>query len=463
MKYTTKELKGSHDSIEEDVKARAEQNDLDSECINWNISADTMKSIGTDQENGIKLLDEMLSDCHEGEGISNQDVNKYYSVIKESYLESKKKSESKVSNIYKIWRIWMYSDGIDENSPFDLITDIEEINRIIFEQEYEYNWVNNYDLSDLVDGVLDWESYDEALDQYSYATPNATNTSTPIKKTDGSTTICQSNNSGLSSDEIGKIFWNGENNENWSNIENTPAPIIADNWYSKTNDDETWPCNDFFCITVEFKTYNHKLLGGWGNLSIEGLINRSNGHLKKFVNTSLVQAKMTTNNFELGLRDLNLPDIFHVGVVVSYKPVPILDLDKQDKKWDRDETDYSYEHLEERYYANYWLDAQRANDISRFHRDEAQLKSSLDATEQSVTQMNQKYNDYEIYATNLRKQNEYLSDTLVDRKIVQEDSGEFYYKYTEVETFIRAMMEYTIDVYGDIKKMNEIPTSGDSL
>lgn len=172
---------------------------------------------------------------------------------------------------------------------------------------------------------------------------------------------------------------------------------------------------------------------------------------------------MTTNNFELGLRDLNLPDIFHVGVVVSYKPVPILDLDKQDKKWDRDETDYSYEHLEERYYANYWLDAQRANDISRFHRDEAQLKSSLDATEQSVTQMNQKYNDYEIYATNLRKQNEYLSDTLVDRKIVQEDSGEFYYKYTEVETFIRAMMEYTIDVYGDIKKMNEIPTSGDSL
>jgi hypothetical protein len=33
---------------------------------------------------------------------------------------------------------------------------------------------------------------------------------------------------------------------------------------------------------------------------------------------------MTTNNFEIGLKDLSLPDIFHMGFVITEKPVPIL-------------------------------------------------------------------------------------------------------------------------------------------
>ncbi|MDR0771825.1 MAG: hypothetical protein LBF15_01910 [Candidatus Peribacteria bacterium] len=47
-------------------------------------------------------------------------------------------------------------------------------------------------------------------------------------------------------------------------------------------------------------------------MSIEDIIARSNEHLKIFAGTSLVQSKMTTNNFQLGLKDLNLPDIFHI-------------------------------------------------------------------------------------------------------------------------------------------------------
>jgi hypothetical protein len=34
-------------------------------------------------------------------------------------------------------------------------------------------------------------------------------------------------------------------------------------------------------------------------MSIEDILSRSNEHLKKFAGTSLIQSKMTINNFEL--------------------------------------------------------------------------------------------------------------------------------------------------------------------
>jgi len=33
----------------------------------------------------------------------------------------------------------MYSDGIEENSPFDLMVDLQNINSIIFEEKIEYD------------------------------------------------------------------------------------------------------------------------------------------------------------------------------------------------------------------------------------------------------------------------------------------------------------------------------------
>ncbi|HIE44937.1 MAG TPA: hypothetical protein EYP87_01890 [Flavobacteriaceae bacterium] len=61
--------------------------------------------------------------------------------------------------------------------------------------------------------------------------------------------------------------------------------------------------------------------------SIQSIVEKSNEHLKKFANSSLIQSKMTTNNFELGLRDLNLSDIFSFGLVVTKKTPPILNLE----------------------------------------------------------------------------------------------------------------------------------------
>jgi len=51
------------------------------------------------------------------------------------YIEAKKK----VTNIYKTVRVWLYTNGSINDSPFDLISDLEAIDEIIFWTTFEYD------------------------------------------------------------------------------------------------------------------------------------------------------------------------------------------------------------------------------------------------------------------------------------------------------------------------------------
>ena len=48
--------------------------------------------------------------------------------------------------------------------------------------------------------------------------------------------------------------------------------------------------------------------------------------VSKFAGTSFIQAQHTNNFFELLLKNLNLPSLVHLGVVVQTMPPPILNL-----------------------------------------------------------------------------------------------------------------------------------------
>jgi len=52
--------------------------------------------------------------------------------IKNTYSE---RAEQKAQQSYKLARMGIYSDGSLENSPFDLMYDLEEIDRIIFSED----------------------------------------------------------------------------------------------------------------------------------------------------------------------------------------------------------------------------------------------------------------------------------------------------------------------------------------
>jgi len=45
--------------------------------------------------------------------------------------------------------------------------------------------------------------------------------------------------------------------------------------------------------------------------------------------------------------DLNLPDIFHMAILIETKPIPIFKLEDKDKK---DETEFAAKNLVEKYY-----------------------------------------------------------------------------------------------------------------
>jgi len=83
---------------------------------------------------------------------------------------------------------------------------------------------------------------------------------------------------------------------------------------------------------------------------------------------------MTTDNFELGLMDLNLPDLFHNGVVIQRRSPPILNLEdkidngtntnNEDKS--QDTGNFSSESLFEETYKNLGLNYKKQNSIAQF-------------------------------------------------------------------------------------------------
>ncbi len=463
LKYLEKELKwwDIKGSITDELNKRAKQNRV-WECFSWDISVQQMEQIYNDSESS-SILVEFLKDCFDDEeSISMDAFNTYFWIIRENYYKSSKKALSKVDNIYKIGRIWMYSDGIEENSPFDLMIDLDDINSIIFEEQIPYDGVNNFDIWRSVDGILSWLSPLDAFrtSQYdnSHDNSNENETSSGISLSD-EFCIVDNNNSGLSDDIFKEILGKNNNSSSWNtsswNTQTEKKPISS---YKKINDNSVWPCNNFFCIMIDFVTYNHNLLWWGTNLSIEWLFKRSNTHLKRFASTSLIQSKMTTNNFELGLKDLHLPDIFHVGVQVSYKPVPLLNVDK--KETDKNDDEWRYENLFTRYYTNLWLDFKRSNDLDLFTQKEADIKSILDSQEQSFSVAWEKFENFHSYINEIKKQNNYVSSTVIDKKVIHDDIEWFHSKYRELESFTRALMEYTFGAKWIITEMNKIPQWG---
>lgn len=476
LKYLEKELKWWDVgwSIADDLNKRASVEKVWENCFKWNMSATDVEKM---YNGDLTLLDKYVDEkCKwKVKEMTSQSVRNLLTVVNYSYVENSQKAQTKVDNIYKIGRIWMYSDGIDENSPFDLMSDLKEIDKIIFESEIPYNGVNTEDLWAVTDGILNGLSMNEAMnlgwyrDHIMFAGKYKQNLY-PEKQwslVDGNTQVCNINDSWLNASSLSGILSDVKN----KNLANASGSAISSGntntgnkntnawwagwWYKKVNDNAFWPCNQFFCIVIKFVVYKHNLLWWGSNLSIEWIFKRSNEHMKKAASTSLIQSRMTTNLYELWLKDLNLPDTFHVWTQVSYKPVPLLNVELG---WKDQETDeFKYKNMLTRYYRNLWLDYERANDLNIFKQKEAELKSVIDATELAQIQAEEKNNNFGNYIDRMKKENDFVSNTVIDKKIIQEDMQDFYKQFGELESFTRAMMDYTIWAWWVVKKMKEIP------
>lgn len=441
--FTVREISwwGENLSIAEVLNQNASVEKLN-ECFKSNINYFDVKNLAT-WDDSTSFNTKILNSCWKNWQISQSLLSKYQKIAISTYNKWLIKASTKVDNIYKISRIWLYSDWIKENSPFDLVTDIEEINDIVFEKELTYNWQQWYDLSQKVDDLLYWDN--SSLDS------SVENNNTNIIP-DWNNQVCKTNDTNLSDDSKKLLLWEtnniplNEDSQNYNKTEN-------ETYYSPVTDDDLWPCNNFFCITIEFVTHNQNLLWWLKSNSIEWLLKKYNDTFKKTASTSLIQSKMTTNNFELWLKDLNLPDMFHMWIQISSKPVPILNLNSKNSD---ENSDFSSKNLLDRYYSNLWLEYKRANDLSIFKQNDYELKNVLANQEQKISDISKKEQELNWHFEYLKKQNDYLSNNLIDQNVSLSDLDWFYKQFIEINNFVSSIYEYTINLEKTIKWMNEI-------
>ena len=480
-----------------------EELELWKDCIKSNIDSKTIEQISNwDISTLSRFLEE---DCFEEQKISTENLNNLSREINEINTVYKEKAKEKSKKIYDISRISLYTDGTLDNSPFDLINDLQEINEVLFTDEITYEWEESNFLSNFEDNPYitplflelntdpensnetspnDYINTDPSEEQNNTdeETTNNDSPDAPVYTNDWNFLICPDDNSTtqswLNASEISDLqdsftpswtSWHvklndtnklgliGYEEEDYFRIPSTLADVdFTSSPYSAVNDNSEWPCNKFFCIIVNFKIHDQELLWYWESISIQNIINTSNGHLKKWANTSLEQWKMSTNNFEIWLRNVSLPDRFHMWFVITYKSPPLYNLENiiADKNAHKEES--QTKNMLTDAYKNLWFDYSRANDINIIVWKDKEEKTIVDSSKLTPAQSAIKDRELRELEIKLKEKNFYKSEQL-DKTINGQELDRFYEQLIEVERSVWWIEDYTSSLDWIIRKMREIP------
>jgi len=444
--------------------------DIDTMLWDDNISEIVSRCWG-DNENVPALLAERVSNA--------------LRYIRETYTQ---KAETKAQKTFEVERIGLYSDGNIENSPFDLVEDLIQIDTIIFTEELEYEWVARNNANEDFANHLLWEDTniaveepeeeiiedeEESVEEDDVLDPDEILWNDIIEYLDYHNYVCTpENQSGLDDTITGDIIWDIEwygpyvsNPTYWEYPEwITPlggwwtGPTLG--WggldwnYSPVRDE--FACDSWFCIVIEFEKSDYGL-AGWETMTIETVLNRAWKHLDKAGNASLTQRKQTTNNFELGSIIENLPDMLRwFWVEVSSKPVPILDLEtdwEEALTWDR----FEIENLVRKYYKNIWLDYDRQNDLSNYNSREYEQKIIQTAWWMPIEYVEMRSNQLKVFQNALRENNRIIAQE-INNEIISQDLEQYSHLFSELEIFTAAIENFVFAYSWNLSEMKEIPT-----
>jgi len=452
------------------------------QCLKENLSIEEINYVVNEWKLDL-IFNKIEEDCKKW--LTNDYILNLVSSISSLNKEYINQAKQKSNQIFNLWSTWIYADWIETNSPFDLIIDLQNIDSILFTEESNvYEWNTDYDLwwaissllnnaeinnkselSNLNNNIISiYNSNKEFYDAKNFNNINSNNIYSKL--------LCsiENNNSWLSvesltflKDEQGinnkdpeniNIFWNMiEDEQKKASIKNILESPQSN--YSKITDNSQFPCNDFICIDIQFITYQHSLLWwSFSNPSIEYLLQRSNEHLKKFTNTSLIGSKMTMNNFELWLKDLNLPDIFHIWVQITKKPVPMLNIQKEDKV---DESIYKTENQLKFYYDAHWLDYKRRNDLSIFKKVDIDKQIALNSSMLLTSEYLEKIPDFNnVIRSKLNEKD--LMNRIIENEVKTWIISDFEMQFKELQSFNSSIKEYIISLEQIYSNMLKIPS-----
>jgi len=412
------------------------------------------------------------------------------------------RAENKAEKIYEISKIWLYSDGNQENSPFDLIVDLQKIDRVIFSEDIDYEGEEfSVDDDTLIDFLNEdkwylYEDEDEEEEEWEEVPwseeedQEQENGWSDEQWWEEDLTINEHEYacfppdlSGLAPGELDDLGDRYRFDDDTPRRGRGDIPVIENDftvytdtevsngaswgwpfpggwpggWYAGVND--AWNCDSFFCIVIEFSIRDQKLLGGWQTTSIESILSKAAEHLEKFANTSLVQAKQTTNNFELGLRIPNLGDMLRgFWIQVQTKPAPILNVEQdQEKKGNVEWDNYTGKNLLSEYYKNAWLDYERSNDLDIIKNKVYEKKVLEESSWLPNTHPPAKLRELSRFKEGLEEKSEIVALS-IDKKVLQDDLESFYNQFVELERFVWSIYDFSTSLSGIIQKMRKIPT-----
>jgi hypothetical protein len=317
----------------------------------------------------------------DGMSVNTDLLNCVQKVIKSDYSQVVLEAAQESKTLSSIGGLGLYTDGSTENSSFDLIKDLEQIHDIIFSKELPYTGSPNNSKNSvgaffanpprsIIEGLAQWASLTDRLSRdladAGWQLP------TPTKPTATGTVLdpaCASGSSslgGLDSNLLNDLYGQASFGKNGGSaiggvdLEQYPlyggsaAPIKwttagGNSMGSKNDGGNGFKCIGFFCIGVEFIQYNETLLGGSKTYSIQSILEQNFKIVTHFAGSSFTQAKHTNNFFELLLKNLDLPGMAHIGVVVTSLPAPILNLPGKDTpRWANGESEDKKEFTEMR-------------------------------------------------------------------------------------------------------------------
>lgn len=449
-------------------------------------SSSQISQIAYGEDNGN--IAEIMSRCSaQGDTIPATMVEKVQNSMRYIHSSYSQKASSKTQSIYDIAKIGIYTDGSTENSPFDLITDLEEIDKIIFTQELEYEGEEWESIDDAVqefvdknwnDPILELVTPEEGEEDQNSQDPNDENEVISPGDDDfyalpNHQYMCPVDPAiiGVMDPETGRVGsgsvntpnvyrwvypgWQVSNGASWGGPYPNTGDELSGN-YSPIRD--PWPCNpdEIFCIIIEMQTSEYGLVGG-ETMSIEKILARAGKHLEKLENTSLTQHKQTTNNFELGAIIQNLPDMLRwMRINVTSQPVPILDVaSTQEERIEWGPEDAKNQLA--RVYKNQWLEYERRNDTQIFTADEHEQKIFEASSYMPITFPEQKLNEQKAFRNAQLKANDEFTRAL-DINIQSSALKEFEAQFRELQVFVKSLDDMTDQLDGTLKQIQKIPT-----
>jgi hypothetical protein len=408
--------------------------------------------------------------------------------VKEDFNKIRTEAGYERKTLSTLSKVGLYSDGSIDNSSFDLMYDLDKIHSIIFAKELPYNGTPNGSAGEFGKYITAGPrlAYDSLWSKdntptsptlpsdrtnpssggengASWNSEPTTNNSSPPYCPPGETIewlddslIVDINNQQTNGGNGGSSVWwvyAGSTTRNIANWAGTKAPTSNSTTKRPVGWSSFWKfgCKDFFCIDIDFISYNQWLLTGWRSFSIQSVLEMNMKIVTEFAGSSFTQAKHTNNFFELLLKNLNLPGMSHIGIVVTSLPAPILNLPGKDTPRGNppeSENEKEFTEIETGVLMDYGFDVKRVNSL------EAIASNPKDYSIQTLSSLDTNYASKKFTPADIYR----VSYTNTKQNAIQGDYGSsFAQDLNQFEAFTKAFVDHIGNFISLIEKIDEIP------